>query len=242
VSLSRMDPWGTLENNIRVQLNILEATARQKLHTRVLVIGSSEEYGLVRADELPIKETNPLRPTSPYGVSKIAQDMLGLQYHLSRNLDVVRVRPFNHIGPRQSPGFVAPDFAQQIARVEAGLSEPLMHVGNLEGRVDFSDVRDVVRAYQLLLVKGESGQVYNVGSGRSHPISELLDVLLSHSGVHIRIEKDPARCRPIDVPEIVADFSRLEQDTGWRPTIPFEQSLRDVLDYWRERVRQPAHP
>jgi GDP-4-dehydro-6-deoxy-D-mannose reductase len=241
VSLSRMDPWGTLENNIRIQLNILEATARLKLSARVLVIGSSEEYGLVRADELPVKETNPLRPTSPYAVSKIAQDMLGLQYHLSRNLDVVRVRPFNHIGPRQSPGFVAPDFAQQIVKAETGLSDTVMQVGNLDGRVDFSDVRDVARAYQMLLVKGKSGDVYNVGSGQSHAVSELLQVLLSFSGTHIRIQKDPARYRPLDVPEVVADYGRLEQDTGWRPTIPFEQSLRDVLDYWRDRIGHPAH-
>lgn len=237
VSLSRLDPWGTLENNIRVQLNILEAMARLKSKARVLVIGSSEEYGLVQPDELPVAETNPLRPTSPYAVSKIAQDMLGLQYHLSHKLDTVRVRPFNHIGPRQAPGFVAPDFAQQIARVEAGLAEPVMRVGNLDGKVDFSDVRDVVRAYHLLMVKGKAGQVYNVGSGRSRSVRELLEVLLACSTMAIRVERDPARYRPVDVQEIVADTTRLCNDTGWRPEVPFEQSVRDVLEYWRERVR-----
>ncbi|MBL7183113.1 MAG: GDP-mannose 4,6-dehydratase, partial [Anaerolineae bacterium] len=174
VSLSRRDPWGTLAINIRLQLNILEAVARLGSGARILVVGSSEEYGLIRPDELPVKETNPLRPTNPYAVSKVAQDMLGLQYHLSHQLFTVRVRSFNHIGPRQRIGFVAPDFARQIAAAEAGLQEPVIQVGNLEPQRDFSDVRDIVRGYHLLITKGEAGEVYNLGSEQARSVGELL--------------------------------------------------------------------
>jgi GDP-4-dehydro-6-deoxy-D-mannose reductase len=238
VSLSRRDPWATLANNIRLQLNILEAVARLGSTTRILVVGSSEEYGLVQPDELPVKEANPLRPTSPYAVSKVAQDMLGLQYHLSHKLFTVRVRPFNHIGPRQRLGFVAPDFARQIAEAEAGLQEPIIQVGSLEPKRDFSDVRDVVQGYHAALTEGEPGEVYNVGSEQAHSIGEMLDGLLSMASVPLKVEQDPARLRPADVPVVVSDCSRLRDRTGWRTTIPFEQSLRDVLDYWREQVKE----
>jgi len=236
VSLSRRDPWATLANNIRLQLNILEAVARLGSTTRILVVGSSEEYGLVQPDELPIKETNPLRPTSPYAVSKVAQDMLGLQYHLSHKLFTVRVRPFNHIGPRQRLGFVAPDFARQIAEAEAGLQGPVIQVGNLEPQRDFSDVRDVVRGYHLLITQGEPGEVYNLGSEQARSVRELLEKLMAMSKVPITIEQDPERLRPTDVPVMVSDCTKLRGQTGWRPRISFEQSLQDVLDYWREQV------
>jgi GDP-4-dehydro-6-deoxy-D-mannose reductase len=236
-SLSHQDPWFTLENNIRLQLNILEAVVRLGSRARILVVGSSEEYGLVQPDELPIQETNPLRPTSPYAVSKIAQDMLGLQYHLSHKLFTVRVRPFNHIGPRQRLGFVAPDFARQIAEAEAGFKEPIIQVGNLEPQRDFSDVRDVVQGYHAALTEGEPGEVYNLGSERARSIGELLDGLLSMASVSLKVEQDPARLRPADVPVMISDCSRLRARTGWRTTISFEKSLRDVLDYWRKRVR-----
>ena len=239
VSLSHRDPWGTLENNIRMQLNILQALVElEMLDTRVLVVSSSEVYGQVQPEELPIRETQPFRPANPYAVSKIAQDMLGLQYHLTHGVQTIRVRPFNHIGPGQRLGFVVPDFAQQIAAIEVGQSSPMMCVGNLAVRRDFTDVRDVVDAYHLLITKGEPGQVYNVGSGQSHAIQEVLDTLLSMSQVEITIESDPDRMRPSDVPDVVCDTSRLRDQTGWRPATPFEQSLADVLDYWRERVRQ----
>lgn len=237
-SLSLRDPWGTLAVNIRLQLNILEAVARLGLPARILVVGSSEEYGLVKPDELPIKETNPLRPTSPYAVSKVAQDMLGLQYHLSHKLLTIRVRPFNHIGPRQRLGFVAPDFASQIAEAEAGLREPVIQVGNLEPQRDFSDVRDVVRAYHLLITQGEPGEVYNVGSEQAHSIREMLETLLAMSKVAITVKQDPERLRPTETPVVVSDCTKLRERTGWRPRISFEQSLRDVLDYWRERIRE----
>jgi len=238
VSLSRHDPWGTMANNIRLQLNILEAIARLGSTARILVIGSSEEYGLVRPDELPIKETNPLRPTSPYAVSKVAQDMLGLQYHLSHQLFTVRVRPFNHIGPRQRLGFVAPDFASQIAEAEAGLREPVIQVGNLEPQRDFSDVRDVVQGYHLLITQGQPGEVYNLGSEKAHSVGEMLETLIAMSKVPITVEQDPERVRPTEVAVIVSDCARIREQTGWRPKISFEQSLQAVLDYWRKRIRE----
>ena len=196
VSASQRDPWGTLENNIRVQLNVLEAVVRTRPNCRVLVVGSGEEYGLVSPDELPIDEDTPLRPLSPYAVSKVAQDLLGLQYHLTHKVHAVRVRPFNHIGPRQRLGFVAPDFASQIAAAELGLKPRMIEVGNRAIRRDFSDVRDVVRAYVLLITSGEPGQVYNVGSGESHSVEEVLSTLLAMSSVSIEVKQDPDRVRP----------------------------------------------
>jgi GDP-4-dehydro-6-deoxy-D-mannose reductase len=240
VSASRRDPWGTLETNIRMQLNVLEAVAQVNPGCRVLVVGSSEEYGLIDAEDLPIDEETPLRPLSAYAISKVAQDLLGLQYHLTHRLHVVRVRPFNHIGPRQRIGFVAPDFASQIVAAELGRRPPSIKVGNLAARRDFSDVRDVVRAYVLLITEGEPGQVYNIGSGESHAIQELLDILLSLSRVNIEVQRDPDRMRPSEVPEVVCDTGRIRVQTGWQATIPFEQSLKDILEYWREEMEKEA--
>ncbi len=240
VSAAHRDPWGTLETNIRMNLNVLEGAARVCPDCRVLIVGSSEEYGLVAPEELPIDEETPLRPLNAYALSKVAQDLMGLQYHLTHRLHVIRARPFNHIGPRQRKGFVTPDFASQVAAIEAGLQPPIMEVGNLTARRDFSDVRDVVRAYVALIRRGEAGQVYNIGSGESHAVQEVLDALLALSRVPIEVRQDPARMRPSDVPNVVCDASRLRAQTGWQPTIPFEQSLRDVLDYWRGQVRQRA--
>jgi GDP-4-dehydro-6-deoxy-D-mannose reductase len=234
VSASRHDPWGTLETNIRMQLNVLEGVARVRPGCRVLVVGSSEEYGLVGPADLPIDEETPLRPMSPYALSKVAQDLMGLQYHLTHKLHVVRVRPFNHIGPRQRVGFVAPDFASQIAAAELGLQPAAIKVGNLDARRDFSDVRDVVQAYVMLITEGEPGQVYNVGAGESHSIQELLDTLTAMSRVPIEMQRDPQRMRPSDVPDAVCDASRIRERTGWQATISFEQSLQDILDYWRQ--------
>jgi GDP-4-dehydro-6-deoxy-D-mannose reductase len=238
VSASQRDPWNTLETNIRIQLNVLEGVARVKRDCRVLVVGSAEEYGLIVPQDLPISEDTPLRPLSAYAVSKVAQDLLGLQYYLTHKLHVVRVRPFNHIGPRQRLGFVAPDFASQIAAAEVGLRPPVIEVGSLETRRDFSDVRDVVRAYVLLITSGEPGQVYNVGSGESHSIQEVLDTLLRMSQVAFTIKQDPQRLRPSDVPEAFCDITRLRERTDWQARIPFEQSLQDVLAYWRKDSRK----
>jgi GDP-4-dehydro-6-deoxy-D-mannose reductase len=237
VSASRRDPWDTLETNIRMQLNVLEGVAQVNPDCKVLVVGSSEEYGLVSPEDLPIDEDVPLRPLSAYAISKVAQDLLGLQYHLTHKLPVIRVRPFNHIGPRQRVGFVAPDFASQIAAIEMGLQPPALVVGNLAARRDFSDVRDVVRAYVLLMTSGELGRVYNVGSGESHAIQDVLDTLLSMSQVSIQVRQDAARLRPSEVPDVVCDSTRIRECTGWQTLIPFEKSLQDILEYWREEMR-----
>jgi GDP-4-dehydro-6-deoxy-D-mannose reductase len=238
VPVSWQDPWATIENNIRAQVNLLHAVTRQKTSPRILVTGSNEEYGRVEPRDLPIDEETSLRPDSPYGVSKIAQDFLGLQYYLSDNLHTVRVRPFNHIGPRQNDRFVAASFAKQIAEIEVGAREPVMYVGNLEAQRDFTDVRDMVRAYVLALEHGAPGDVYNIGSGKSHSIRELLHTLLSMTTAPIRVEQDSARSRPSDTPITLCDPSKFRRQTGWEPQIEFEQTLQDTLDYWRAKVRQ----
>ena len=232
------DPWSTLENNIRPQLNILQAMVKQKSKARLLIVASNQVYGPVTADQLPVNEETPLRPDNPYGVSKVAQDILGLQYFLSHGIDVLRVRAFNHIGPRQNPVFVSASFARQIAQIEAGLTEPVIRVGNLEAKRDFTDVIDVMRAYTLLVDYGEPGEAYNVGTGRAYSIRYLLDVLLSYTHQEIKIEQDETRMRPSDISVIYADNSKLRSTTGWEPTITFEDSLKHVLDYWREEVKK----
>ncbi len=236
VPASWSDPWSTLENNMHGQLNVLLAAIYIGTLPRVLVIGSSEEYGIVAPEELPIRETHPLRPNSPYAVSKVGQDMLGYQYHVSHKLPVVRVRPFNHIGPGQSPAFVAPAFAKQIAEIEAGLREPKVVVGNLDARRDLSDVRDIVRGYYLAVSQGEPGEVYNLGAERSYPIREVLDRLVALSKVKPAIEFDPERLRPSDMPDVVSDCTRFRSRTGWRAQIPLERSLQDILDSWRQNI------
>lgn len=241
VSASRIDPWGTLETNIRVQLNVLEGVAQVCPKCRVLVVGSSEEYGLIKPEDLPIDEETPLRPLSAYALSKVAQDLMGLQYHLAQGLHVVRARPFNHVGPRQRTGFVAPDFASQIAAAEQGLRPAVIEVGNLAVRRDFSDVRDVVRAYALLIAHGEPGAVYNIGAGVSHSVQELLDTLLAYSRVPIEVRRNPQRLRASETPDIVCDATRIRERTGWHVTIPFEQSLRDILGFWREETCRKEH-
>ena len=236
VPASFSDPWDTLENNIRAELNLLEAVRRSGRDVRVLVVGSNEEYGAPRPEELPQTEDSPLRPNNPYAVSKIAQDFLGFQYYLAYGVPVVRVRPFNHTGPGQAPRFVVPAFASQIARVEAGLQEPVMQVGNLDVARDFTDVRDIVRAYYLAVTQGESGEVYNLASGQAQSVRGLLETLLSYSKTDIRVERDPARYRPVDVPVVYGSLEKFHYRTGWEPQIPFEQTLRDTLEYWRGQV------
>jgi GDP-4-dehydro-6-deoxy-D-mannose reductase len=226
-------PTESLVTNIVGQLNLFEAVRKLGLRCRIQIACSSEEYGLVQPDELPIRETNPLRPLSPYAVSKVAQDMLAYQYWMSWRLECVRTRGFNHEGPRRGPVFVASDFAKQISDIERGLKPPLVSVGNLEATRDFTDVRDMVRAYWLALEKCEPGEVYNLCSGRGWVIREVLDMLLGMTKAKIEVRQDPARLRPSDVPILVGDPSRFRKATGWEPTIPFEQTLRDMLDYWR---------
>jgi GDP-4-dehydro-6-deoxy-D-mannose reductase len=238
VPSSFADPWDTLENNIRSQLNLLEAGRQSGRQIRFLVVGSNEEYGAPAAGELPQTEQSPLRPSNPYAVSKVGQDFLGLQYYLAYGVPVVRVRPYNHTGPKQSTRFVVPAFASQIARIEAGLQEPLMRVGNLDASRDFLDVRDIVRAYHLAVTDGEPGEVYNLASGRPQSIRALLETLLSYSEASIRVERDPARYRPVDVSVVYGSAKKFHRRTGWEPRIPFEQTLRDTLAYWREQAHK----
>lgn len=240
--LSWADPWDTFETNLRPQINLLEAIRRMRLDPRVLIVGSNEEYGPVPPAELPVRETASLRPHNPYAVSKAAQDLLGLQYHLSHGLHIVRVRPSNHLGPRQDNRFVAPAFAAQIAGIEAGLQPPVLKVGNLSARRDFTDARDIVRAYWLVLEQGQPGEVYNVGSGRALPVQAILDGLLALTTVKIRVEVDPHLLRPSDAPLERCDPAKLRACTGWEPNIPLEQTLRDLLDYERAKVTGEIEP
>ena len=219
-------------------VDYLEECAAQKMDPVILVIGSGDEYGLVRPQDLPITESTPFRPTSPYAVSKIAQDMLGLQYFLSHRLHCVRVRPFNHIGPRQADAFVVASFARQVAEAEAGVTAPAVCVGNLEPTRDFTDVRDMVRAYWLAAQHGEPGDVYNIGSGHAYRIGDILNSFVAMSRIPLRIEIDAQRVRPTDVPVTLCDAGKFMRATGWRPVIPMEETLRDVLDFWRERIIQ----
>ncbi|MBI3924263.1 MAG: GDP-mannose 4,6-dehydratase [Armatimonadetes bacterium] len=234
------DPWRTLEGNVRGQLNLLEALRDSS--ARILVVGSALEYGPVRPEELPLTEDHALCPTSAYALSKVAQDLMGYQYHRSHGLFIVRVRPFNHTGPRRGERFMESDFARQIARAEAGLGPAVLSVGNLENRRDFTDVRDVVEAYRQLLERGKPGEVYNVCSGRSWRIADVVETLVSKSRVAIRVEVDPERLRPDDVPVVEGSFERLGRLTGWAPRIPFQQSIEELLDYWRQRIRQELAP
>ena len=235
VPTSWVAPTESLTTNILAQVNIFEAVRRLGLKTRIQLACSSEEYGMVFPDEVPIKETNPLRPLSPYAVSKVAQDMLGYQYWMSWQVDSVRTRGFNHEGPRRGPVFVASDFAKQIADIEKGKKAPVLHVGNLEAKRDFTDVRDMVRAYVLALEKCEPGEVYNICRGQCWTIRETLDMLLSHTKTKIEVKQDPARLRPSDVQILLGDNSKFVRTTGWQPTIPFEQTLYDMLEHWRSR-------
>jgi GDP-4-dehydro-6-deoxy-D-mannose reductase len=231
-------PADSFHTNILCQVNLLEALRAERLSPRILIVGSSEEYGYAFDHELPIKETNPLRPLSPYAVSKVAQDLMGYQYWKSYGLPIVRSRAFNHEGPRRGEPFVTANFARQIAEIEAGRREPVVSVGNLKARRDYSDVRDIVRGYWLLLERGEAGEVYNLCSERSWAIQEVLDFLLGQATVSgIAVKEDPARLRPSDVPNLLGDASKIRTALGWQPAIPFEQTLLDTLEYWRRKIK-----
>lgn len=231
------NPSEVMVNNIKAEISVLEAIRKTNLKdTRILITSSAEIYGIVDASNLPIDEDTPMCPTSPYAVSKIAQDYLGLQYYLSYKLNIIRVRPFNHIGPRQTPHFAVSTFAKKIAEIEKNTNEFVLSVGNLESKRDFTDVRDMVRAYVLLVEKGKIGEVYNIGSGISYKISEILEKLLSFSDKKIEIQKDEALLRPSDNPDLCCDNTKINRDTGWKPAIPIDTSLKDTLDYWRSMV------
>jgi GDP-4-dehydro-6-deoxy-D-mannose reductase len=224
------DAWRQPARALRVNVlgthNLLESARELGLSPRVLVTGSAQVYR-PRLDALT--EDDEIGPANPYGVSKLAQEMTAA----ASPLPALLVRPFNHAGPRQSPSYATSAFAQQIADIESGRRDPVLHVGNLDARRDITDVRDTVRAYHALAEHGHPGRPYNVCSGRAYSMRELLDILLSHARVRVRVEVDPARLRPSDNPVILGSHTRLTADTGWTPSIPIEQTLVDLLRYWR---------
>jgi len=237
VKVSWDGPEDTIFNNIMSELNILESCRSLGINPVVQIAGSSEEYGLVLENELPIKETNPLRPLSPYAVSKIGQEMLGYQYCKSYGLKIILTRAFNHEGPGRGEQFVTSTFAKQIALIEKGKQEPIVLVGNLKAERDYTDVRDVVKAYWLSTEKCEFGKPYNICSGKVWKIEKVLEFLLSISAKKgIKVQQDPGRMRPSDVLILRGDYSEFHKATGWKPEISFEKTLEDTLNYWRERV------
>ncbi len=236
VQSSWASPANTLEVNIIGSVHLFEAVRKTDPNIVIQIACSSEEYGKVLPSELPIKETNPLRPLSPYAVSKLAMDYLGYQYFESYGLKIIRTRGFNHTGPRRGDVFSESTFARQIAEIEKGEIKPVVYVGNLEAKRDYTDVRDMVRAYYLSVQKCEPGEVYNIATGTTWKIMDVLDILLSMSKVKIAIEADPTRMRPSDVEVLIGDASKFKKITGWEPKISFKKTLEDLLNYWRERV------
>jgi len=224
-------PVEVFRTNAEGALNVLRACVEAGVG-RVLVVGSADEYGAVRPEDLPLTEEAPLRPLTPYGASKVAAEYLALQAHLGEGLPVLRVRAFNHTGPTQPDSFVIPALARRIAAAEReGRKE--MPVGSLEPVRDFLDVADVVRAYRLLVERGEPGEVYNVCSGTGHSVAEVAEQLLALARHAIELLPDPSLVRPVEVPRLVGDNRRLREATGWAPTIPFDETLAAILDRWR---------
>ncbi|MBI3576771.1 GDP-mannose 4,6-dehydratase [Candidatus Gottesmanbacteria bacterium] len=236
VPTSWVSPSVTLEVNIVGSANLFEAVRQAGIDPVIQIACSSEEYGLVYSNEIPILETNPLRPQSPYAVSKVAMDYLGYQYFCSYKMSIVRTRGFNHTGPRRGDTFVTSNFAKQIASIEKGKQEPVIHVGNLDTQRDWTDVRDMVRGYVVALEKCDYGDVYNICTGKAVRVGDMLNLLLSFSKIKVTIQPDPARMRPSDVPVLIGDNSKFVAKTGWKAEIPFEKTMEDLLTYWRARV------
>ncbi len=236
VGVAWKNPGLTIDVNIKGSVNVLDAVRELFYTPRVLMIGSGEEYGHIREDEVPITEENHIRPGNIYAATKACQNMIGSMYAKAYDMDLVQVRAFNHIGPGQASLFVVSDFCKQVAEIEKGLREPVMRVGNLKAKRDFTDVRDVVKAYYLLAEKGKAGETYNVGSGHAVQIRDILDEIISRSGREISVEVDANKIRPVDVPIIEADISKINSQTGWKPEIAIGRTIEDTLAYWRERV------
>jgi len=247
-------PADTIETNVKGTVNLLEAVRMSELHPVIQIAGSSEEYGcppMVEDNSLihfgvnqmpkmvfkvPITEEFPLMPLSPYGVSKVAEDLLGFQYHKSYGMKIVRTRAFNHTGPRRGESFATSNFAKQIVEIEKGMREPVLKAGNLEARRDFTDVRDIVRGYWLAASRGKYGEVYNLCSGKARSIQSVLDTLRLQSTAQFEIVQDRERMRPSDIPVLEGDCSKFTKQTGWKPKIGFSQTMGDLLDYWREKI------
>ncbi len=229
-------PGDTIANNVLAQRNLFEAILTAGLSPVILVASSAEVYGKVPLDELPVSEGRVLRPVSPYGMSKVAQETLAERYRRTNGLKVVVTRGFNQSGPGQETQFVVSDFAKQAALIEAGKQDPVIRTGNVEARRDFTDVRDVAEAYRLVAEKGASGDVYNICSGEAHAIRDVLTAYRRMAKKPFEVREDRSRLRPNDVSAMVGDGRKLRERTGWKPVIPFERMLEDVLNYWRQRI------
>lgn len=237
VALSWNNPQITVDINIKGTLNILDTIRSLDGYSpRILLIGSGEEYGYILPDETPVNEQVTPRPGNIYAATKACQNMLGNIYYRAYGMQLIMVRAFNHIGPNQSPIFVASDFCKQVAEIEAGKKKPILHVGNLSAKRDFTDVRDVVHAYSLLIQKGIPGETYNIGSGHAVSIQELLNTILSLSNSEISVSTAPARLRPSDIPIIEADLSKLQETIDWHPEISLTQTLLETLKYWSKNL------
>ena len=234
VAYSWKNPTLTVDVNIKGCINLLEAIRLVDKKPRVLLIGSGEEYGHIKKDECPIIEDNVVRPGNIYAATKSCQNMLGRIYSDAYNLDIMMVRAFNHIGPNQTPMFVVADFCKQVADIEKGKQEPVINVGNLSAKRDFTDVRDVVKAYAKLVAGGKRGETYNVGTGHAVAIQDILNKIISMSDKDIEVKVDPGKLRPVDVPIIEPDISKIKREVGWEPLIPLEQTLRETLEHWRK--------
>jgi len=233
VGVAWKNPLLTVDVNIKGSINVMDAVRDLFYKPRLLLIGSGEEYGHIKPEETPISEDNALRPGNIYAATKACQNMIGSIYSKAYDMDLMMVRAFNHIGPGQASLFVVSDFCRQVAEIEKGIREPVIKVGNLAAKRDFTDVRDVVRAYVKLVQVGEAGETYNVGSGNAQEIRQILNKVVAMSDREIRVETDPNKIRPVDVPIIEADITKLNTLTGWKPVIPVDQTIRETLNYWR---------
>lgn len=236
VGVAWKNPSLTIDINIKGSVNVMDAVRELYYKPRILLIGSGEEYGHIEEGEIPIREENRIRPGNIYAATKACQNMIGNIYAQAYDMEVMMVRAFNHIGPSQSSIFVVSDFCRQVAEIEKGIREPVMYVGNLDARRDFTDVRDVVEAYGLLAEYGKPGETYNVGRGEAISIREILEMIIALSDRDIRIEIDKNKLRPVDVPIIEADISKIHGLTGWKPKIPLKQTIEETLNYWREMI------
>lgn len=237
VAYSWKNPTLTVDVNIKGCVNLLEAVKDADEKPRVLLIGSGEEYGHIKKDECQIIEDNVLRPGNIYAATKSCQNMLGKIYSDAYGLDIMMVRAFNHIGPNQTPVFVVADFCKQVADIEKGKQEPVIYVGNLSAKRDFTDVRDVVKAYALLVKGGKRGETYNVGRGHAVAIEDILKEIVSMSDKDIEVKVDEKKLRPVDVPIIEPDIEKIKKEVGWEPVIELRQTLEETLEYWRSSDR-----